>query len=130
MLVTGATGSFGNAFVRRALDDGARRVAIYSRDELKQAEMRERLKDDRTRWLLGDVRDRDRLCRAMEGVEVVVHAAALKRIEAGEQDASEFVKTNVVGTMNVVEAAHDARAHPEVPPQGMIQARPIPWHGH
>lgn len=106
--MTGGTGTFGNAFVRRALNAGARRVVIFSRDELKQAEMRERLADARCRFFLGDVRDRDRLRRAMEGVELVVHAAALKRIEAGEADADEFVKTNIYGTGNVIGAAHDA----------------------
>jgi UDP-N-acetylglucosamine 4,6-dehydratase len=109
VLVTGGSGSFGNAFVRRALDDGASRVVVYSRDELKQAQMRQRFPDDRMRWFLGCVRDLPRLRRAMEDVDIVIHAAALKRIEAGEQDPGEFVKTNVLGTMNVVDAAHDAR---------------------
>ena len=109
ILVTGGTGSFGNAFVRRALDEGAARVVIYSRDELKQAEMRAAVDDERARFFLGDVRDRERLTRAMEGIDLVIHAAALKRIEAGEQDAGEFVKTNIIGTANVVDAAHDAR---------------------
>ena len=108
VLVTGATGSFGNAFVRRALAEGADRVVIFSRDELKQAEMRATVDDDRARFFLGDIRDRDRLRRAMEGIDLVIHAAALKRIEAGEQDAEEFVKTNVLGTLNVVNAAKDA----------------------
>jgi UDP-N-acetylglucosamine 4,6-dehydratase len=108
VLVTGGSGSFGNAFVRRALDEGAKRVVVYSRDELKQAQMRQRFPDDRMRWFLGCVRDLPRLRRAMEDVEIVIHAAALKRIEAGERDPGEFVKTNVLGTMNIVDAAHDA----------------------
>lgn len=109
LLVTGGTGSLGRALVTRALADGAARVVIYSRDELKQAEMLEAVADDRCRYFLGCVRDLPRLTRAMEGVDYVIHAAALKRIEAGEQDASEFVKTNVLGTMNVIDAAHAAR---------------------
>ncbi len=107
-LITGATGSFGNAFTRHLLDQGAERVVIFSRDEVKQAEMRERMPDSRLRWFIGDVRDRDRLRRAFEGVDVVVHAAALKRIEVGQYDPAEMVKTNVIGAMNVIEAAHDA----------------------
>ena len=108
ILVTGATGSFGHAFVRRALDDGARRVVVYSRDELKQSQMKKAFPDQRMRFFLGCVRDLSRLTRAMEEIDIVCHAAALKRIEAGEEDASEFVKTNILGTLNVIDAAHDA----------------------
>jgi FlaA1/EpsC-like NDP-sugar epimerase len=111
MLITGGTGSFGQAFVKRLLDDGKHeRICIYSRDEYKQALMREKFNDDqRLRFLIGDVRDRDRLRRAMEGVEVVIHAAALKRIETCFYNPSEMVQTNVIGSMNVIEAAHDAK---------------------
>jgi len=110
MLITGGCGSFGKAFVRRLLDEGNHdRICIYSRDEYKQAQMREEFNDDRLRFFIGCVRDRDRLRRAMEGVSVVVHAAALKRIETGFYNPSEMVLTNVVGSMNVIEAAHDAQ---------------------
>jgi UDP-N-acetylglucosamine 4,6-dehydratase/5-epimerase len=109
MLVTGGTGFFGRAFVRRAMNEGASRICVYSRGEHTQAQMRADFNDDlRLRWFIGDVRDRDRLRRAMEGVEVVVHAAALKRIEVGFYNPEEMVKTNVVGAMNVIEAAADA----------------------
>ncbi len=110
ILVTGGTGSFGRAFARFALDHGLTdRLAIYSRDELKQAEMRVAFGDDRRlRWFLGDVRDRDRLQRACQGVEVVIHAAALKHVDAIEYNPGEAVKTNVLGAMNVIEAATDA----------------------
>ena len=108
VLVTGGTGSFGHAFVAHALASDARRVVVFSRDELKQAAMRATFPDERMRFFLGDVRDLGRVRRAFEGIDFVIHAAALKRIEAGEQDAEEFVKTNVLGTMHVVAAAHDA----------------------
>ncbi len=109
VLVTGGSGYFGRAFVRAALADGVDRVCIYSRGEHAQAAFREKLTDDpRTRWLIGDVRDRDRLRRAMESVKLVVHAAALKRIEVGHQNPVEMVRTNVDGAVNVIEAAMDA----------------------
>jgi UDP-N-acetylglucosamine 4,6-dehydratase/5-epimerase len=109
MLITGGTGAFGQAFVERMLHRGHRRVCVYSRDEFKQAQMREKFGDTHVRYFIGDVRDKERLRRAMEGVEVVVHAAALKRIEVGAYNPGEMVKTNVMGTMNVIEAAHDAK---------------------
>lgn len=109
ILVTGGTGFFGRGFVREALNRGAARVCIYSRGEFAQAQMREKFEDDqRLRWFIGDVRDQERLRRAMTGVDVVVHAAALKRIEVGHYNPTEMVKTNVMGAMNVIEAAMDA----------------------
>ncbi len=110
VLVTGATGSFGKAFVKRLLDDNlSERICIYSRGEHAQAEMREALGDDpRCRWFIGDVRDQSRLKRAMTGVDVVVHAAALKRIEVGFYNPIELKLTNIDGTVNVIEAAQDA----------------------
>lgn len=108
ILVTGGTGTFGQAFVPAALDAGYDRVCVYSRGEHRQAEMRENLNDERLRWFIGDVRDKDRLRRAMSGVDAVVHAAALKRIEVCEYDVGEMVKTNVIGTLNVIYAAMDA----------------------
>jgi UDP-N-acetylglucosamine 4,6-dehydratase len=105
ILITGGAGAFGRAFVRRALEDGASRVAILSRDEVKHASFRAELNDDRTRFLSGDVRNYDRLVEAMRGVEIVVHAAAMKRIENCESDPAEAVATNVDGTLNVARAA-------------------------
>lgn len=84
------------------------RIVIFSRDEFKQSEARKRLKDDRLRFFIGDVRDPARLRRAMEGVDVVVHAAAMKQIDACAYNPAEAVRTNVDGTINVVEAALDA----------------------
>lgn len=110
ILVTGGTGSFGKAFLREVLDHhNPRRVVVYSRDELKQFEVRAQFGDDpRLRWFIGDVRDRRRLERAMHGVDLVVHAAALKQVDTGEYNPFEFVATNVTGSQNVVEAAIDA----------------------
>lgn len=108
VLITGGTGYFGRAFARHALSTGAERVCIYSRSEHRQAEMREEMADERLRWLIGDVRDRDRLCRAMQGCEIVVHAAALKRIEVGQYNPEEMAKTNIGGAINVIEAARSA----------------------
>ena len=105
VLITGGTGSLGRA-TAEALD--AKRICIYSRDEYKQAEMRRELTGSRYRWFIGDVRDRDRLRRALNGVDTVIHCAALKRVETGTYDASELVKTNVLGTLNLIEAATDA----------------------
>lgn len=108
VLITGGTGFFGRSFARRLLDAGVPRVCIFSRDEFKQHQMRQEFAgEDRIRFFIGDVRDVERLRRAMDGCDVVVHAAALKRVEVGEYDSGEMVKTNVFGAMNVIEAAQD-----------------------
>src|SRR5438874_650732 len=111
ILITGGTGSFGASFVRHLLDahDPAT-VRIYSRDELKQSELARSLQDDpRVRYLIGDVRDVERLRRAFRDVDVVVHAAALKQVPVCEYNPFEAVQTNVIGTENVVTAAIEAR---------------------
>ena len=109
ILITGGAGFFGKAFTKHALTQEGVTVCIYSRNEFNQFQMRQEFNDDeRLRFFIGDVRDRDRLRRAMEGCDYVVHAAALKRIEVGRTNPTEMVKTNVVGTMNVIEAAMDA----------------------
>ena len=107
ILVTGGTGSFGRSFIRHALATlEPKRIVVFSRDEMKQYEARQAFGDDpRLRWFLGDVRDRYRLARAMHGIDYVVHAAALKHVDAGEYNPSEFVQTNVTGSQNVVDAA-------------------------
>ena len=108
VLVTGGTGSFGKRLIRTLLDTtDARRIVVFSRDELKQYEMRERMDDPRIRYFIGDVRDRERLERAFDGVQLVVHAAALKQVPAAEYNPFEAVKTNVHGAQNVIEAAID-----------------------
>jgi UDP-N-acetylglucosamine 4,6-dehydratase len=110
VLVTGGTGSFGKKFTQIVLQEKQpKKIIIFSRDELKQHEMRMRGFDDpRLRYFIGDVRDRDRLVRAMNDVDIVVHAAALKQVPACEYNPMEAVKTNIMGTSNVVEAALDA----------------------
>lgn len=107
ILITGGTGSFGKAFVRRVLRSfpDVKRVVIFSRDELKQYEMESELRHPGLRFFIGDVRDKDRLCRAMDGVEYVVHAAALKQVPAAEYNPMECIKTNVHGAQNVIDAA-------------------------
>ncbi len=108
VLITGGTGTLGKAMTKRLLKDGCGRICIYSRDELKQAEMRTEFKDDpRLRFFIGDVRDLPRLRRALEGIQLVIHTAALKRVEVGEYDPGEMVKTNVLGAMNLIEASHE-----------------------
>ncbi len=109
LLITGGTGSFGKAFVRHALDElDVRRIVIYSRDELKQYEMRVAFPDDpRLRFFIGDVRDPERLRRAMRGVDAVIHAAAMKQVDTAEYNPFEAIRTNVMGAENVINAAID-----------------------
>lgn len=109
ILVTGGTGSFGNAFVSYALEHlNPDRLVIFSRDELKQYEMRGRYgADPRLRFFIGDIRDRERLERALHNVDYVVHAAALKQVDTAEYNPFEYVQTNVIGSQNVVDAAID-----------------------
>jgi UDP-N-acetylglucosamine 4,6-dehydratase len=109
ILITGGTGSFGKAFITHALKHlDPRRLVIFSRDELKQYEVRQQFGDDpRLRWFIGDIRDERRLLRAMHNVDYVVHAAALKQVDTAEYNPFEFVKTNVLGSQNVIEAAID-----------------------
>jgi len=108
VLVTGGTGSFGNRFTQVVLKDyNLAALRILSRDELKQQQMAQRFKDKRLRFLIGDVRDRERLYRAMNGVDIVIHAAALKQVPAAEYNPMEAVKTNVNGAANVIDAAID-----------------------
>ena len=110
VLITGGTGSFGKKFTKILLEEkGPKKIIIFSRDELKQHEMRVAGYDDpRLRYFIGDIRDRERLLRAMHGVDIVVHAAALKQVPACEYNPMEAVKTNIIGTSNVLEAALDA----------------------
>lgn len=108
-LVTGGTGSFGRMFVATCLDNPkTKRVIVYSRDELKQHEMRSQFEDSRVSYFIGDVRDKDRLTRAFQAdVDVVVHAAAMKQVPACEYNPFEAVATNVLGAKNVIDAAID-----------------------
>src|ERR1700754_2964193 len=109
ILITGATGSFGSHFVQTLLDEhDVHSIRVFSRDELKQSQLAERFgHDDRLRLLLGDIRDVERLRRATRGVDLIVHAAALKQVPACEYNPFEAVQTNVLGAENVISAAID-----------------------
>jgi len=107
ILLTGGTGSFGNAFLERILEEDYRKIVIFSRDEKKQWDMAQKFTDPRIRYYIGDVRDKERLHRALNGIDVVVHAAALKHVPAMEYNPIEAIKTNVLGTQNVINASID-----------------------
>ncbi len=109
ILVTGGTGSFGNAFLKKTLDKyNPRKIVIFSRDEMKQWEMARKFENNsRVRFMLGDVRDRNRLSRALDGIDYVVHAAAMKIVPKSEYDPFECIKTNIDGAMNLVDVAID-----------------------
>lgn len=109
ILITGGTGSFGHAFVPMTLAKyNPRRLVIFSRDEMKQWEMAKLYgNDDRVRFFIGDVRDKDRLVRALDGIEYVIHAAATKIVPTAEYNPFECVKTNVIGAMNLIDACID-----------------------
>lgn len=110
VLITGGTGSLGKALINYLLKETkVRRIAIYSRDELKQHNLRNEIGDDeRLRWFIGDIRDLERLKRAFHGVDFVIHAAALKQVDTGEYNPMEFIKTNVLGSQNVIDASIEA----------------------
>ncbi|MBL8993346.1 MAG: polysaccharide biosynthesis protein, partial [Spirochaetia bacterium] len=110
VLVTGGTGSFGKKFIQTIISNypGLKRVIVFSRDELKQFEMQQEFPEDKypqIRFFIGDVRDKERLLHAFEGVDIVIHAAALKQVPAAEYNPFEAIKTNVLGAQNVIEAA-------------------------
>jgi UDP-N-acetylglucosamine 4,6-dehydratase/5-epimerase len=112
ILITGGTGSFGKAFVRTVLKQfpGIKRLVVFSRDELKQFEMAQEFSDRQytgLRYFIGDIRDESRLRRALEGIDVVIHAAALKQVPAAEYNPFECIKTNVLGAQNLIEACLD-----------------------
>ncbi|MBD3842245.1 MAG: UDP-N-acetylglucosamine 4,6-dehydratase (inverting) [Campylobacterales bacterium] len=109
ILITGGTGSFGNTFVPMTLEKyNPKKIIIYSRDEMKQWEMAKKFKDDkRVRFFIGDVRDKDRLYRALDGVDYVVHAAATKIVPTAEYNPFECIKTNIDGAMNLIDACID-----------------------
>lgn len=110
VLITGGTGSFGKNFAKDILSRSTlKKLIIFSRDELKQFQMESEISDDRVRYFLGDIRDLPRLQRAFHGVDIIVHAAALKQVPALEYNPFEAVKTNILGTQNIIEAAVDQK---------------------
>ncbi len=133
ILVTGGTGSFGKEFIRKVLTEHRpRKVIVFSRDELKQWEMRQSdpvFDHANIRYFLGDVRDKDRLERAFREVDLVVHAAALKQVPAAEYNPTEFIKTNVHGAMNVIDAAIDRGVEKVIALSTDKAANPINLYG-
>lgn len=134
ILVTGGTGSFGKKFVQTILTrfPEIARVVVFSRDELKQYEMAQEFPHERfpqIRYFIGDVRDKERLCRALEGIDIVVHAAALKQVPAAEYNPFEAVKTNIIGAQNVIEACLDNNVKKVVALSTDKAAAPINLYG-
>lgn len=110
ILITGGTGSFGSAFVKYLLNNSeAKKIIVFSRDELKQSKMDAEINDKKLRFFIGDIRDMERLQRAFNGVDIVIHAAALKQVPALEYNPFEAIKTNILGSRNVIDAAIDQR---------------------
>jgi UDP-N-acetylglucosamine 4,6-dehydratase len=108
VLVTGATGSFGKRFIKAVLEQHEpKRLVVFSRDELKQFEMQQHIRAPNLRYFLGDVRDKERLYRAFDGIELVVHAAAMKQVPASEYNPMEAIKTNIIGAENVINVCID-----------------------
>jgi UDP-N-acetylglucosamine 4,6-dehydratase (inverting) len=134
ILVTGGTGSFGKAFVRTVVEryPGVRRLVVLSRDELKQYEMAQQFDPARyeaLRYFIGDVRDGDRVRRALENVDIVVHAAALKQVPAAEYNPFECIKTNILGAQNIIEACLDTGVSKVVALSTDKAAAPINLYG-
>lgn len=130
VLITGGTGSFGKKFVEIVLKEfNPAKVIVFSRDELKQYEMRQQFSDERLRFFIGDVRDKDRLMRALNGVDVVVHAAALKQVPAAEYNPIEPVKTNIMGAANVIDAALDRHVRRVIALSTDKAANPVNLYG-
>ena len=116
VLITGGTGSFGKKFVEVILRDypNVKKIIIYSRDELKQYELKLKYPHEKCpmlRYFIGDVRDLERLTRACEGVDVIIHAAAIKQVDTAEYNPEECIKTNVHGAQNVIKAAFPANVN-------------------
>lgn len=134
ILVTGGTGSFGRAFVRKVLaaHPTIQRLVVYSRDELKQYEMAQSFPTEKhrgIRYFIGDIRDEARLRRALEGIDIVIHAAALKQVPAAEYNPFECIKTNVLGAQNLIEACLDAGVERVVALSTDKAAAPINLYG-
>jgi UDP-N-acetylglucosamine 4,6-dehydratase len=107
ILITGGTGTFGNAFIKRVLEEKIKKVYVFSRDECKQWKMSQKFNDDRVQYLIGDIRDKDRLYRAFEGIDYVIHAAAQKHVPSCEYNPFEAINTNILGSQNIINAAID-----------------------
>ena len=133
ILITGGTGSFGKQFLVTVLKNHApRKLIVFSRDELKQSDMRQQFSEQQypcMRYFIGDVRDRDRLYRAMDGVDIVIHAAALKQVPTAEYNPIEVIRTNVLGGANIIDAAIDRNIQKVVALSTDKAANPINLYG-
>jgi UDP-N-acetylglucosamine 4,6-dehydratase len=130
VLVTGATGSFGKRFVRHVLEHHRpARLVVFSRDELKQFEMQQQIQSPALRWFLGDVRDTDRLHRAFDGVQIVIHAAAMKQVPASEYNPMEAIKTNIIGAENVINICIDQEVERVIALSTDKAANPVNLYG-
>ena len=134
LLITGGTGSLGQAFTKRItkLYPNLRRVVIYSRDELKQWEMQQFFRQDlypNLRFFLGDIRDKQRLVRALEGIDYVIHAAALKQVPAAEYNPFEFIKTNILGAENLIQACLETKVKKVIALSTDKAAAPVNLYG-
>jgi UDP-N-acetylglucosamine 4,6-dehydratase len=133
VLITGGTGSFGKQFLATVLKDCApRKLIVFSRDELKQFDMRQQFSEQHypsLRYFIGDVRDRDRLYRAMDGVDIVIHAAALKQVPTAEYNPIEVIRTNVLGGANIIDAAIDRNVQKVIALSTDKAANPINLYG-
>jgi UDP-N-acetylglucosamine 4,6-dehydratase/5-epimerase len=130
VLVTGATGSFGKRFVRTVLEQHKpSRLIVFSRDELKQFEMQQSLRASNLRYFLGDVRDKERLYRAFDGIQVVIHAAAMKQVPASEYNPMEAIKTNIIGAENVINVCIDQEVQHVIALSTDKAANPVNLYG-
>src|SRR3989344_1060731 len=130
VLITGGTGSFGRHFAKFLLENNRlKKLIIFSRDELKQFQMRQEMRDDRLRFFLGDIREPDRLQRAFHGVDIVIHAAALKQVPTLEYNPFEAIKTNILGSHNVINAAVDQKVKKVVLVSSDKAAQPVNLYG-
>ena len=134
ILITGGTGSFGKAFIKTVLErfPDVKRLVVFSRDELKQFEMAQQFPGERypaIRYFIGDIRDEGRLRRALEGIDIVIHAAALKQVPAAEYNPFECIKTNVLGAQNLIEACLDSKVQRVVALSTDKAAAPINLYG-
>ncbi len=134
ILITGGTGSFGNAFIREILKSypNARRIVIFSRDELKQWEMQQRFPSSKypnLRFFIGDIRDKERLFRSLRDIDYVVHAAALKQVPTAEYNPFEFIKTNVLGAQNLIDACLESNVKKVIALSTDKAAAPVNLYG-
>ena len=131
LLITGGTGSLGNALVKTILDKykNIKKIIIFSRDELKQHEMQQKYNSDKLRFFLGDVRDPNRLFRALHGVNIVIHAAALKQVPASEYNPTEFIDTNILGAKNLLEQSFNNKVETVVALSTDKAAAPVNLYG-